>query len=203
VLQCAISSRSKTDCSGHTCSSTGEVQGGARTVQRAGRLAVGLVSTLFFLVNLAYVAAVPKQEIEDSGQLVAAVFFAKVFGESVTSKLLPVMIACSCAGNLVCISRIASSSTWLTRHSLQIAVMLAQARVLREIARQGLLPFPEFFASIQPFGTPLAPVSLKLLITAIIIAAAPAADAVNLLLDLSFYPGLVSSTCDDLLSCPC
>lgn len=69
--------------------------------------------------------------------------------------------------------------------------MLAQARVLREVARQGLLPFPEFFASIKPFGTPLAPVSLKLLITILIIIAPPAEDAVNLLLDLSFYPGLV------------
>jgi len=69
--------------------------------------------------------------------------------------------------------------------------MFAQARVLREIARQGLLPFPAFFASTKPFGTPLAPVSLKLVVTVMIIVAAPAADAVNLLLDLTFYPGLV------------
>jgi len=70
--------------------------------------------------------------------------------------------------------------------------MFAHARVLREIARQGFLPFPAFFVSIRPFGTPLAPVSLKLLITVMIILAAPAADAVNLLLDLSVYPALVS-----------
>ena len=71
--------------------------------------------------------------------------------------------------------------------------MLSKARVFREIARQGLLPFPAFFVSVKPFGTPLAPISLKLLMTAGIIVAAPAADAVNLLLDLSFYPGLVCS----------
>jgi amino acid transporter len=80
-----------------------------------------------------------------------------------------------------------------TQHAdgINLCQMLAQARVIREIARQGLLPFPSFFASIRPFGTPLAPVSLKLAITAAIIALAPAGDAVNLLLDLSFYPGLV------------
>ncbi|KZV89003.1 amino acid transporter [Exidia glandulosa HHB12029] len=150
-----------------------EVRGGAPTVRKAGHIAVGVVSTLFFLVNVAYVAAIPKDEIENGGQLVAAHFFARVFGAGhAASKILPAMIACSCAGNL-------------------IAVMLAQARVLREVARQGLLPFPEFFASIKPFGTPLAPVSLKLLITILIIIAPPAEDAVNLLLDLSFYPGLV------------
>ncbi|EJD39110.1 amino acid transporter [Auricularia subglabra TFB-10046 SS5] len=149
-----------------------EVKGGARTVRKAGHIAVGLVSTLFFFVNVAFVAAVPKEEIENAGQLVAALFFGKVFGGRAASKILPAMIACSCAGNL-------------------IAVMLAQARVLREVARQGLLPFPEFFASTKPFGTPLAPVTLKLLITIFIILAPPAEDAVNLLLDLSFYPGLV------------
>ncbi|KAH7101994.1 amino acid transporter [Auriculariales sp. MPI-PUGE-AT-0066] len=149
-----------------------EVKGGPATVRRASYIAVVVVCTLFFLVNVAYVAAVSKQEIEDSGQLVAAIFFTKVFGTGVASKLLPAMIALSGGGNV-------------------IAVMLAQARVLREIARQGILPFPTFFASIRPFGTPLAPVSLKLAITTIIIFLAPAGDAVNLLLNLSFYPGLV------------
>lgn len=81
--------------------SVDEVKGGVRTVRRAGYIAVALICTLYLLVNVAYVAAVPKEEIENSGQLIAAVFFTKVFGESVASKLLPLMIACSCAGNIV------------------------------------------------------------------------------------------------------
>lgn len=72
--------------------------------------------------------------------------------------------------------------------------MLSQARVLREVARQGLLPCPAFIASTRPFGTPFAPVLLKLAITIVIVLAPPAEDAVNLLLDLSFYPGLVFNT---------
>lgn len=87
------------------CSSyipSGEVRGGAPTVRKAGHIAVGVVSTLFFLVNVAYVAAIPKDEIENGGQLVAAHFFARVFGAGhAASKILPAMIACSCAGNLV------------------------------------------------------------------------------------------------------
>lgn len=80
----------------------GEVRGGAPTVRKAGHIAVAVVSTLFFLVNVAYVAAIPKDEIEHGGQLVAAHFFARVFGAGhAASKILPVMIACSCAGNLV------------------------------------------------------------------------------------------------------
>lgn len=69
---------------------------------------------------------------------------------------------------------------------------IGQARVIREVARQGLLPWPEFFASTEPFGTPLGPVLLKYVLTVIVILALPAADAFNFLLDLASYPGLVS-----------
>jgi hypothetical protein len=62
---------------------------------------------------------------------------------------------------------------------------------LREVARQGLLPYSSFFASTKPFGTPLAPVCLKYLLTAVVIVALPAQDAFNFLVDLSSYPNLV------------
>ncbi|KAH7101991.1 amino acid transporter [Auriculariales sp. MPI-PUGE-AT-0066] len=151
-----------------------EVQGGAPTARRAGYIAVGLVSVLFFLVNVAYVAALPKAEIEGSGQLVAAVFFRKVFGDGVAGKAFPTLIACGSIG------------IWLASTSL-----FERPRALREIARQGLLPFSAFFASVRPFGTPLAPLVLKFVITAFIVIIAPAGDAANLLWDLSSYPYLM------------
>ena len=79
--------------------------------------------------------------------------------------------------------------------SLTLAEFLqtvGQARVIREVARQGLLPWPEFFASTKPFGTPFGPVLLKYLLTVLVILALPAADAFNFLLDLASYPHLVS-----------
>ncbi|KAI0049804.1 amino acid transporter [Auriscalpium vulgare] len=140
-----------------------------RTVRNAGYISLGIVTALFFLVNVAYVAAVPIDEIKGSGQLVAALFFKYVFGEHWASKILPILVVLSCVGNIT----------------------VGQARVIREVARQGLLPYPQFFASTKPWGTPLAPVGLKYLLTAIVILALPAKDAFNFLLDLASYPHLV------------
>ncbi|KAG1821041.1 amino acid/polyamine transporter I [Suillus subaureus] len=154
----------------------GEVQtrDPVRTVRKAGLLSLLLIACLFFFVNVAYVAAVPKDEISNSGQLIAALFFQRVFGGGFAAKTLPIMVALSCFGNI-------------------IAVTVGQTRVLREIARQGLLPYPRFFASTKPFGTPLAPVCLKYFLTVIVIVGLPAGDAFNFLLDLASYPNLVFS----------
>ncbi|KAG2075383.1 amino acid transporter [Suillus decipiens] len=145
-----------------------------RTVRKASLLSLFLITCLFFFVNVSYVAAVPKDEISNSGQLIAALFFQRVFGDSFAAKTLPAMVALSCFGNI-------------------IAVTIGQTRVLREIARQGLLPYPGFFASTKPFGTPLAPVCLKYFLTVFVILLLPARDAFNFLLDLASYPGLVFS----------
>jgi len=71
--------------------------------------------------------------------------------------------------------------------------IIGQARVLREVARQGLLPSPTFFASTRPFGTPLGPVALIYTLTALIISVLPARDAFNFLVDVASYPRLVFS----------
>lgn len=73
----------------------------ARTARRAGYISLGLIAALSFLINVAYISAVPKDEIKNSGQLVAALFFDRVFGRSVVRKSLPFMIALSCLGNIV------------------------------------------------------------------------------------------------------
>ncbi|KAJ3512671.1 hypothetical protein NLJ89_g3390 [Agrocybe chaxingu] len=142
-----------------------------RTVRKAGRISLFLVTVLFLFINIAYVAAVPREEIRHSGQLVAVLFFRHVFG-STGSKIFPLLVACSCFGNI-------------------IAVTIGQARIIREVARQGLLPYPNFFSSIKPFGTPLGPVALKGFLTILVIVAIPAKDAFNFVLDLASYPAMV------------
>ena len=72
-----------------------------------------------------------------------------------------------------------------------------QARILREVARQGLLPYPAFFASTKPFGTPLAPVVLKYALTVFVIVAVPGKDAFNFIIDLASYPNLVRCSGSD------
>ncbi|OAX33005.1 amino acid transporter [Rhizopogon vinicolor AM-OR11-026] len=143
-----------------------------RTVRKAGFLSLFLVGFLFLFVNVAYVAAVPKDEISNSGQLIAALFFQRVFGKGFTAQILPFMVALSCFGNI-------------------IAVTTGQARMLREVARQGLLPYPRIFASTKPFGTPLAPVGLQYFLTSFAIVSLPAQDAFNFLVDLTSYPSQV------------
>ncbi|KAJ8583634.1 hypothetical protein M405DRAFT_717059, partial [Rhizopogon salebrosus TDB-379] len=106
-----------------------------RTVRKAGLLSLLLVTCLFFFVNVAYVAAVPKEEMSGSGQLVAVLFFQHVFGKGFAAQILPIMVALNCFGSIVRDLR-----------------TVGRTRILREVARQGLLPYPGFFASTRPFG---------------------------------------------------
>lgn len=144
----------------------------ARTARRAGYISLGLIAVLFFLINVAYIAAVPKDDIKNSGQLVAALFFDRVFGHSIARKLLPVTIALSCLGNI-------------------LAVQVGRARVIREIARQGILPWADVIASTKPFGTPAVPVLIQVGLTIFVLVAPPAEDAFSFLLDLASYPNLI------------
>ena len=91
-------------------------------------------------------------------QVTATIFFEKVFGSSSAARGLNFLIALSALGNL-------------------IAVLLGTSRIIRECGRQGVLPFPRFWASTRPFGTALGPYIAKWVITVIMILAPPAGDA--------------------------
>jgi Amino acid permease len=59
------------------------------------------MSFLFLFINVAYVAVVPREEIQDSGQLVAVLFFRRIFGPWFGVKVLPLLVSLSCFGNIV------------------------------------------------------------------------------------------------------
>jgi amino acid transporter len=84
----------------------GEMKGTnpVRTVRKAGFISLAIVAFLCFFANVAYVAAVPREEIRNSGQLIAALFFRHTFGDTQFARLLPAMVAMSCLGNIVCLS---------------------------------------------------------------------------------------------------
>ncbi|KDR71229.1 hypothetical protein GALMADRAFT_159475 [Galerina marginata CBS 339.88] len=146
-----------------------EIKNPIKTVKRYAPLSLTIVFVLYFLANIAYFAAIPKEHIRTSNQLTASLFFTAVFGNSQAVTALSALVAISSFGNL-------------------LAVVIGSSRVIRECGRQGVLPYPRFWASTLPFNTPLGPYLLKWILTVIVIIAPPAGDAFNFIVDLQSYP---------------
>ncbi|KAF4981693.1 hypothetical protein FZEAL_2580 [Fusarium zealandicum] len=139
------------------------------TIKKNGFISILVVAVLYVFCNIAYFAAVPKDEFAASDEIAAAVFFKTVFGTGGAETALNVLVLLSAFGNL-------------------LAVLIGQSRVIREIGRQGVLPFTTFWVSTKPFGTPLGPYLLKWAMTFIMIAAPPAGDAFQFVVSLKTYP---------------
>lgn len=122
----------------------------------------------YLLANVAYFAAATPEEVVDSGVTVASLLMGKVFG-SAGQKAISVLIAISAFG-------------------IVITVTFAHARVHQELAKEGVLPFPKFWASSWPFGSPSAGLFLHWIPSFIVIVAVPFGDAYNFILDLEGYP---------------
>ncbi|KAH9481473.1 High-affinity methionine permease [Psilocybe cubensis] len=151
-----------------------EVRNPVKTVKRYAPISLTIVFILYFFANIAYFAAIPKEKIESSNVLTASLFFTAVFGSSKAVTAMSALIAVSSFGNL-------------------LAVIIGSSRIIRECGRQGVLPYPKFWASTRPFNTPLGPYLLKWILTVIVIIAPPAGDAFNFIVDLQSYPGNVFS----------
>ncbi|KIV95113.1 hypothetical protein, variant [Exophiala mesophila] len=148
----------------------GEIRNPTRTLKVAAPLAIGGVTILYVLANVAYFAAIPKEEMATSEVIVAGVFFRNVFGNSAAARSLPAFVAISNLGNV-------------------LAVSFAHARLNQEFAKEGLLPYSRFWASNKPFNAPATALFLHWLITVIILVAPPAGPAYNFITDLYTYPG--------------
>ncbi|KAI9802540.1 MAG: hypothetical protein M1833_001612 [Piccolia ochrophora] len=148
----------------------GEIKNPQKTLKIAAPLAVGGVTILYVLANVAYFAAIPKSDLANSEVIVAGLFFRNVFGDSAGARSLPAFVALSNLGNV-------------------LAVSFAHARLNQEFAKEGLLPYSRFWASIKPFNAPATALFLHWLITVIILVAPPAGPAYNFIVDLYTYPG--------------
>jgi amino acid transporter len=113
-----------------------EVKDPVRTLKSAAPVAMVTIFIFYLLLNIAYFVVVPLEEIKGSGELIAALFFERVLGEGFGSRILPILIALSAAGNVM-------------------VTTFAQARVNQQIARQGFLPFSRTLSTSKPFNTPL------------------------------------------------
>ncbi|KAJ5526202.1 hypothetical protein N7494_012852 [Penicillium frequentans] len=145
-----------------------ETKNPIRTLKIAAPVAIGSVGVLYMLVNIAYFAAVPKEQMLESGTVVAAAFFGNVFGKQ-AEKVMSVFVALSAFGNV-------------------LSVLFSQGRIVQELGREGVLPFSSLFASNWPFNSPAAGLFEHYIVSAIILLAPPPGDAYNFLLNLISYP---------------
>ncbi|KAH7383448.1 amino acid permease-domain-containing protein [Cadophora sp. MPI-SDFR-AT-0126] len=147
-----------------------EVKDPVGTLKRVVPAALATACILYLLVNCAYFAVVPLDEVKESGQLIAALFFERVFGQNVGKTILPLAIAISAAGNVM-------------------VVTFTLARVNQEVARQGFIPYSALFSSTKPFGAPLGGLVVHYIPSFLVIAIPPRGSVYNFILDVEGYPG--------------
>ncbi|KAG5913330.1 hypothetical protein E4U53_004902 [Claviceps sorghi] len=148
-----------------------EVKDPVRTIRIAGPLGLTTCGILYLLANVAYFAAATPAEIAGSGTTVGAYFMGKVFGGA-ARRALSVLVALSALGNAM-------------------TVTFAQGRLNQELAKEGVLPWPRFWASGWPLGSPSAGLLLHLAASLVVLVAIPFGNAYNFLVDLVGYPASV------------
>lgn len=130
----------------------------------AAPAAVLLVTVLYFLVILSYLVVIPKHELLNSGVLVAGIFFNKIFGESITSKVLLLLIASSTLGNVMVVS-------------------FAHLYVNQELAKSNYIPFSKYFSNINHS------LLLHWAVSVFILVAPPSSEIFEFVVNLYIYPG--------------
>ncbi|KAJ5414257.1 hypothetical protein N7509_000884, partial [Penicillium cosmopolitanum] len=148
----------------------GEVHNPIHTIKTVCPSALLTAGGLYLLANASYLLVIPFEEIKSSGELVGALLFERLFGDSVGRVLFPLAIAISAAGNVM-------------------VVTFALARVNQEIARQGFLPWQKVISSSRPFNTPLGGLIVHYVPSLLVIALPPQQDVYNFILDVEGYPG--------------
>ncbi|KAL4988397.1 amino acid permease-domain-containing protein [Aspergillus falconensis] len=104
-----------------------EIRNPVHTLKFAAPTSLGICGVLYLLANVAYYAAATPEEIANSGTTVTSYFMGMVSGKA-AERALGVLIAISAFGTVM-------------------TVTFAQARVNQELAKEGVIPFPTFWAS--------------------------------------------------------
>ncbi|KAL5313520.1 hypothetical protein ACEPPN_017940 [Leptodophora sp. 'Broadleaf-Isolate-01'] len=159
-----------------------ETKNPVKTLKIALPAALTLVSILYILVNIAYFAAVPKEEMISSGRILAASFFRNVMGEQ-AERALSVFVALSAFGNVL--------SVIFSQGRCKVVPLCnfnANFVVVQEIGREGILPFSRFWASNKPFNAPFVGLFEHWLVSVVIMLAPPPGDAYNFILNVISYP---------------
>jgi amino acid transporter len=81
-----------------------EVRNPVKTLKSAANTALLTSAILYLMVNVAYFLIVPMDDIKHSGELIAALFFERIFGPGLGKTILPLAIAISAAGNVMVVT---------------------------------------------------------------------------------------------------
>jgi amino acid transporter len=81
-----------------------EVKDPVRTLKSVAPAALLTACLLYLLVNFAYFSVLPLEEVRESGELIAALFFERVLGKHLGRTVLPLAIAISAAGNVMVVT---------------------------------------------------------------------------------------------------
>lgn len=90
-----------------------EVKDPVRTLRSVTMAALTTACGLYALINVAYFLVVPVEEIKQSGELIAALFFTRVFGEGFGKIILPLAVALSAGANVLVVAFSAVRSHWI------------------------------------------------------------------------------------------
>ncbi|KAM3424601.1 hypothetical protein BST61_g6591 [Cercospora zeina] len=148
-----------------------EVKDPVRTLKSVAFTALATACGMYLLVNVAYFLVVPLDEVRGSGELIAAIFFEKVFGVAVGRRILPLMVALSAVGNVM-------------------VVTFAHSRLNQEIARTGLIPLSRMLSSNAPLGSPLGGLIINYL-PSFLVLTVPTGDVYSFILEVEGYPGQI------------
>ncbi|KXH67268.1 methionine permease [Colletotrichum salicis] len=149
-----------------------EVKDPVRTLRSVTMAALTTACGLYALINVAYFLVVPIEEIKQSGELIAALFFERIFGAGVGKTILPLAVALSAGANV-------------------LVVAFSAARTKQEIARQGFLPFPDILSSTKPFNSPLGGLFVHYIPSFLVITLPPSRDVYSFILEVEGYPGQI------------
>ncbi|CDK28532.1 unnamed protein product [Kuraishia capsulata CBS 1993] len=146
----------------------GEIKNPVKTLKIAAPTALIVLAIIYLFVNIAYFAVVPKELLKTSSTILAADFFDIAFGKT-AKKASAVFVALSALGNVM-------------------SVIFSQGRIIQQLGREGILPFPKFFATSRPFNSPFVGLFQHWVVCVITILAPPPGDAYNFILNLISYP---------------
>ncbi len=112
-----------------------------------------------------------KKDLGDSKVVVAAKFFENVWGKSsFVTVVVPFFISLSALGNV-------------------FAQSFAMPRVKQELAKEGILPFPRFWASDWPFNAPSGAILLHWTFTSALILGSNTTDVYTFITNVFIYSG--------------
>lgn len=148
---------------------TNEIIDPVRTLKIAGPVSLSIITVTYLVINFTYLAVIPSDEIANSGQLIGALLFEKVFGYHFGRQFLTLSSAVCTGGNV-------------------FVAIYTISRVSQEVFREGYLPFSGFMASNWPRDAPLPTLLLSCALSTLVIIASPGGDVYNYVVSLESYP---------------